>query len=315
MNQRKRHTVGVVIAAMNSAEFLDQALGSLATQTRPADQIVVVDDCSDDDTEKLALRWATVLPVTVIRTPQRLGIWGGRRTGIAALTTDLVAQLDADDMVLPHHLEILSDAYAERPGLISPRPLSWTGSGPASPATYTKDRFPLPGDQLAQLLVTNYVLVGALYSRDLYHRIGGYRQIALGEDWDLWVRLVAGGAPITKVPDPSYLYRVRPGSYSTRFDRNTAQTEVLSKFLESCADPNYRRVAKLAIIQRLGTGYDGADSDPDLGRIVRTADRIEVYDRDDRRLLAMHGREIEYVYDETLRRDTSSLRDILGDGR
>ncbi|WP_405891176.1 glycosyltransferase family 2 protein [Streptomyces sp. NBC_01527] len=37
-------------------------------------------------------------PRQVIGTGRRTGIWGGRRAGIAELTTDLVVQLDADDM-------------------------------------------------------------------------------------------------------------------------------------------------------------------------------------------------------------------------
>jgi len=334
--------VGVVVAAMNSVEFLDQALGSLATQTVPADEVVVVDDSSDDDTAAHARRWTSVLPLRVLTTEHRMGIWGGRRTGIAALTTDLVMQLDADDLVTPHHVEAMREAHARRPGLISPRPLTWTGRGAWRPADYAKARLPLPGDQLAQLLCTNYVLVGAMYPRTLYDEVGGYRQTRFGEDWDLWLRLVAAGLPVSKPDDATYVYRVRPTSYSSLFAKDVAQTEVLERFLAECADPGYRRVAKLALLQRVGPapglapapvtpaqervlagagipGEPAGYTDPDLGLVVRvsahTTEHVAVLDGD-RLVLAGPVRdggrvEARVIEDETLRRDRSSLRDVL----
>ncbi|MFF3792069.1 glycosyltransferase family 2 protein [Streptomyces sp. NPDC001981] len=344
--------VGVVIAAMNSVEFLDQALGSLATQTVPVDEVVVVDDCSDDNTAAHARRWTSVLPLRVIGTGRRTGIWGGRRAGISELTTDLVMQLDADDMFAPHHVEVMRDTYTRRPGLVSPRPLTWTGRGPWQQADYPKARFPLPGDQLAQLLCTNYVIVGAMYPRKLYEEIGGYRQTRYGEDWDLWLRLVAAGAMVSKPDEASYVYRVRAASYSSLFDKDVAQTEVLTRFLSECDSPAYRRIAKLALLQRIGPAFTeglpargvtaaqelilaeaglspervrAAHADPELGLVVRVGtgngahggEHIAVLGSAPERLVlagpvCAGGRiEADLIEDETLRRDRSSLRDIL----
>lgn len=332
--------VGVAVAAMSSVEFLDQALGSLAAQTVPADEVVVVDDASDDHIAAHASRWRAVLPLRVLTTERRPGIWGGLRAGIAALTTDLVMQLDAGDMVTPHHVEAMRDAYIRRPGLVSPRPLIWTGHGTWQPADYGKTRFPLPGDQLAQLLCTNYVLVGAMYSRALYEEIGGYRQTRFGEDWDLWLRLVAAGAEVSKPDDPTYVYRVPGAGYSTLFDKDAAQTGVLNRFLAEHTDPRYRRVAKLAILQRVGLAFTASlaacpvtpaqerliagvglagnmsgHADPDLGLVVNVsayAGAGVAVVADERLVFAGMVRdggwvEAVVVEDEALRWDRSSL--------
>ncbi|MCZ4121793.1 glycosyltransferase family 2 protein [Streptomyces sp. H39-S7] len=344
-----RPTVGVIVPAMNSSDFIDQALGSVAMQTRPVDQIVVVDDCSDDDTVRRVERWSGVLPLTLVRNTRRLGVWGARGTGIERLGTDLVCQLDGDDAFLPHHVEAMCDAYDASPGLISPRPLTWTGRGPFVPGTYTKGRLPLPGDQLVQLLAQNYVVVGALYSRALYDKVGGFRQIAYGEEWDLWLRLVAAGAVVSKPADPSYVYRVRSSSYAGGFARNEAETEVLGRFLAETGDPRLRRAVKIALLQRTGTdglpeahdplaaaGVDAAvltraglgrdhlvyvRRDPDLGWVLSGRDEetggpaTAVIADDGRPVLRMTGGqndcEVTFVEDELLRRDTSSLRDVL----
>lgn len=344
-----RPTVGVIVPAMNSSDFIDQALGSVAMQTRPVDRVVVVDDCSDDDTVRRVERWSGVLPLTLVRNPRRLGVWGARGTGIERLDTDLVCQLDGDDAFLPHHVEAMCDAYDACPGLISPRPLTWTGRGPFVPATYTKGRLPLPGDQLVQLLAQNYVVVGAMYSRELYDKVGGFRQIAYGEEWDLWLRLVAAGAVVSKPADPSYVYRVRASSYAGGFARNEAETEVLGRFLAEADDPRLRRAAKIALLQR--TGPDGLPAapeplvaavpdaavlaraglerdhlvygrrDPDLGWVLAGRDAetggpaTAVIAEDGRPVLRMTGAgndyEVTFVEDELLRRDPSSLRDVL----
>ena len=332
--------MGVVVAAGDSVEVLDQALGSIATQTVPVDEVVVVDDCSDDDTAACARRWSAVLPLRVLETGSRLGLWGGRRAGIAELTTDLVLQLDADDMFAPHHVEEMLAAYRLQLGLVSPRPLTWTGRGPWRPAEYAKGRFPLPGDQLAQLLCTNYVLVGAMYPRTLYEEVGGYRETRFGEDWDLWLRLVAAGAVVSKPDDATYVYRVRAAGYSL-FDKDVAETEVLDRFLAECADPRYRRVAKLALLQRIGPAFaddlppaflapaqdrlladaglvaDRAYRDPDLGLVVLAGAHLAVLGHGPHRLVfagPVHesGRvDPDFIEDEALRRDRSSLRDVL----
>jgi len=146
---------------------------------------------------------------------------------------------------------------------------------------------------------------------------------------------------VSKPDEATYVYRVRATSYSTLFDKDVAQTEVLDRFLAECTDPTYRRVAKLALLQRVGPPADLpartvpdeqarllADAglrgeltgfaDPDLGLVVRAGDRVAVVGDDpagDRIVLAgplRDGRvEAEIIEDETLRRDRSSLRDVL----
>jgi hypothetical protein len=140
---------------------------------------------------------------------------------------------------------------------------------------------------------------------------------------------------VSKPDEPSYVYRVRAASYSSLFDKDVAQTEVLNRFLAECDDPTYRRVAKLAILQRIGPAFVdglpagmltpaqerlvsgpvlGVHTDPELGVVVRQPDRITVLGAD-RVVLSgpvVDGRvEADVIEDETLRRDRSSMRDLL----
>ncbi|WHT15788.1 glycosyltransferase [Crossiella sp. CA-258035] len=334
-------TIGMVIPAHNAEWFLDQALASVAWQSRPVQQVVLVDDGSTDGTAERASRWTDVLPLRVVRSPRRGGIGHARRLGIEHLDTDLVLQLDADDLLLPHHVRAMAQAHERHPGLISPRPLLWDGAGDWRAATYYKNRLPAPGDQLAQLLLLNYVVVGAMFDRRRYQEVGGYRGCAFSEDWDLWLRLVAAGERVTKLETATYVYRRHPGSFSVGVNRQHVQTVVLENFLADCAEGRYRRIAKLSMLQRLGARYldrlppvrapeqvlavlgvaadrlAAVGHDPELGLVLHeaAADRVSVVDLGpaEELRLVLHGRElpdgfqVDYVHDESLRLRWSSL--------
>ncbi len=99
------NTVSVIIPAHNSATTLVEALDSVVHQTRPVQEIIVVDDVSSDDTIRVFENWQRSLTGTVearlLRQSRNTGPAGARNTGIRAATGDWIAFLDADDASLP----------------------------------------------------------------------------------------------------------------------------------------------------------------------------------------------------------------------
>jgi glycosyltransferase involved in cell wall biosynthesis len=84
-------TLSVVIPALNDAEMLEHALAALAMQTRPVDEVIVVDNGSTDATAEVARAGGARL----LFQPQR-GIMSASATGYDAAHTDLIARIDAD---------------------------------------------------------------------------------------------------------------------------------------------------------------------------------------------------------------------------
>lgn len=112
--------VSVVIPAYNAAAFIDEALASVAAQTRPAHEVLVVDDGSIDDTNARVRAWEGRMGPTrliLLDGPNR-GLSTSRNRGILAASGELVALLDGDDYFLPRHLELLVPAFERAPALV-----------------------------------------------------------------------------------------------------------------------------------------------------------------------------------------------------
>lgn len=94
--------VSVVIPAYNAAAFLAETLDSVLGQTRPADEVLVVDDGSTDETAAVAAGYA---PRVTLVTQANRGESAARNLGLSRVSGTWVAWLDADDVWEPTKLE------------------------------------------------------------------------------------------------------------------------------------------------------------------------------------------------------------------
>lgn len=253
--------IGVVIPVYNGAGLIGQTLASIVAQSRPVDDVVVVDDGSTDDSLVEIKAWADRLPLTVIRQPANGGVSCARNAGVAALQTDVVALLDADDIWLPDHVELTLAAHERHGGIVSPAAFIWYPGGALQP--YQKQlglTTPSAPAQLNALLERNYVFVSSLFPRGAFDEVGGFRQPDMVEDWDFWVRLVASGLVVTQLDRATVLYRRHPGNATRNrskvIPREIALLERFRNELPAAQTPAIERAirhrrAELAITEHL----------------------------------------------------------------
>lgn len=87
------------------ADRLDAYFASLAAQTRPADEIVLVLDGEvRDELHQVIARWSETLPVHLIQAEKK-GLATGLNRGLDALTGDIVFRADTDDVNLPDRFQ------------------------------------------------------------------------------------------------------------------------------------------------------------------------------------------------------------------
>lgn len=239
--------MAVIIPAFDVGELLDATLASIAGQSRPADIVVVANDCSSDDTVERARRWQGLLPIEVVSLERNEGPGPARDRAIRTTDTELIALLDADDLWLPDHLETIVAGYEAVPSLVSAAELSWMPGKGVDLAVRRRSKGVPTGHtaQLTTLLQRNYINF-PLFDRATYDLAGGFRgMFRVGEDWDLWIRMVREGVTVTETTHPTALHRVRSHSLSAD-PRRTVELGigVLSTAAEESRTPAERAVVE-----------------------------------------------------------------------
>jgi glycosyltransferase involved in cell wall biosynthesis len=196
-------TITVVIPVRNRAHCIGRALSSVVGQSLPVDEILVVDDGSEDD---LGLALAPYADnVRLLRHGEARGAAAARNTGIAEARGDLIAFLDSDDLWAPRKLEHQL-GFMQRHGFAA----SCTGFGffPAAVPEQSRTAFRPYGESLdiADMAWGCYVAPGStlVCSRQSLLEFGGY-DIALPryEDWDLLLRmLMPAGTRLGFITEP-----------------------------------------------------------------------------------------------------------------
>jgi len=93
--------VSVVITNFNYAKTLRACLSAVFAQSRPAAEVIVVDDCSTDESVQIAAEF----PCTVVRTPRNQGPAAGRNLGIASSSGSIIFFVDSDIALAPDSIE------------------------------------------------------------------------------------------------------------------------------------------------------------------------------------------------------------------
>ena len=180
--------ISVVIPCYNQAQFLGEAIESVLAQTYLPVEIVVVDDGSTDDPEKVAGRYPGV---SFVRQANR-GPAAARNTGLNKSTGSYLLFLDADDRLLPHGLEISERCLRNSPYAFVSGHCAYIledGSPLSTPPQPVVER-----DHYLELLRKNYIWAGStvLHRRVSLEAVDGYDPspaLKGAEDLDLYLRI------------------------------------------------------------------------------------------------------------------------------
>lgn len=109
--------ISVALCTYNGAKYLQQQLDSIATQTRPPDELVACDDASNDETVAILKRFAekAAFPVQIFENEANLGLVKNFERAVEKCTGDIIALSDQDDVWMPEKLERFERVFATEP--------------------------------------------------------------------------------------------------------------------------------------------------------------------------------------------------------
>jgi glycosyltransferase involved in cell wall biosynthesis len=210
-------------------EFLEAAFRSVVhDQTRPPDDVVVVQDGPVPaalEATITGLIHESPVPTTLLALDANVGLGLALDQGMAACAHDIVARMDADDIALPHRFETQVPLVEGGVDLVGSALLEF-GSGPED--IVGRRVPPIAPDEIVRYSrfhqPFNHPTV--VYRRSAVQAAGGYRHLAMMEDYLLFAKMIGQGATVANVAEPLVLYRIGAGAYARRGGVDVLKSEV-----------------------------------------------------------------------------------------
>lgn len=206
--------LSVIIPCHNAAPYLAQTIGSALDQSRPPDEIIVVDDASTDDSRAIARGLAHVEPTVRVLETRNGRASTTRNYGALEATGDLLMFLDADDVIRDDTLEALATALGRDADAVAVCPWfrleleqgTWRSRPPTCRPRHSGE------DALAAWLTGWYhPPCAVLWSRRAFETAGRWDELAtVNDDGDLMMRALLSGVRLAETSRGASYYRRLP---------------------------------------------------------------------------------------------------------
>jgi glycosyltransferase involved in cell wall biosynthesis len=243
---RRTPLVSVVIATYQAEQWIGEALRSILSQTRPPDEVVVVDDGSTDGTRAVLENFGT--QIRVVWQPNA-GYPAAMNRAIREAHGEYVAPCGADDVWEPRKLEWQVETLERHPeldvlfghavffGAFNADHVRPSGEGLLNNHELARDLF--------RCNVIN--MPSVVLRRDLFDRVGWFRDRFVADDYEFFFNCLRVGARFYYDPRPLVRYR--------RHDANiTNNAEELIRAMLQVQSANVDRLDDPALVRSVLAG-------------------------------------------------------------
>lgn len=244
--------ISVIIPTFNRASLLERTIASVERQTLAPIEILLIDDCSTDDTQQKVASISSTIPIIYQRLAKNGGGAVARNAGIRLAKGDYVAFLDSDDEWEVDHLKTLASYTLHQTGdfvVASSAIVSEKG------IVLPKDAF-LPDSSIAQKL--HFVLTGSLafqtstllMPRDTAQKFMFDGRLRRHQDWDLIFRMIRAQTAMFLLPSPTVIYHLQSGANVSRTASIMPSLRFLARHRGAMSRKSIARFVSLEINRR-----------------------------------------------------------------
>lgn len=208
-----RSLVSIIMPAYNSAKYVAQSVRSVQSQTYTAWELIIIDDCSCDNTADIVTQLeAGDSRIRVYRNEHNVGVAESRNKGIELAQGEWIAFLDSDDCWTPYKLEhqvffayshedanfiFTASAFIDENG----RRFKWVMNVPER-VSYE------------QLLKHNLISCSSVMLNKNFIKNHKMYNDSIHEDFALWLEILNDGIVAYGINEPLLVYRISSQSKS-----------------------------------------------------------------------------------------------------
>ena len=227
--------VTVIAICFNHERFVLECLEGIRSQTYPNVQLIVVDDCSTDDSARIIRGWVrdTGVDCALILHDENRGVCRTRNEALALARGEYVSSVSTDDVWAPEKIALQVERMAELPpsvGVLYADADLMDEQGRPLPGTFLERlgrmRRTPEGEVYEALLEQNFIpAMTTLVRTRCYETVGGFDETLDYEDWDMWLR-IAREYEFAHLPRVVARYRLHPSSLSQTLGSRFWDTEI-----------------------------------------------------------------------------------------
>jgi glycosyltransferase involved in cell wall biosynthesis len=270
-------TIAAIIPLYNGAPYIKQALESVFSQDRPADEIIVVDDGSSDDGPRIVESMLFVHKRLKLLRKSNGGQGSARNLGVFNTSCDFIAFLDQDDFWYDNHLSVLEDFFISkddgRLGYVYSNPdrIANNGNIIARCCINNLKHQQHPKRSLMDCLERDMMILpsSSLISRKVFLAVGGFDERFKGyEDDDLFIRIFRAGYTAEYINAGLYAWRDNPTSTSYSRKMMISRELYFDKVTNGDITAKLSRAERAVISHRFGRSGSG-----DIKAAIKRNDR------------------------------------------
>ena len=184
-----KNNISVVIPVFNGEKYLERTLFSIFNQSYKVDEVLFINDGSDDNSKQIIFNWKKKLPIVYYENNKNMGVPFSLRKGISLSKGDIIFRLDCDDEWKKNHVRNLmniidknktSVLFASRAYYKFPKKRCFYKSKILSNKTIRKD-----------LMWDNPIVHSTVaFRKEDYFQTIGYSNLLCAHDYSLFIELL-----------------------------------------------------------------------------------------------------------------------------
>jgi len=232
----------VVIPTYNRAAFIKATLQSVLSQTYPNFEIIVVDNCSTDNTDQVLDSFIRAGQIKFIKHEQNFERARSRNTGMKAARGDFLTLLDSDDYMYPNNLADAAEYARTHPDIKCFHNLfEFVNS-----AGKVVRRYPMPSlkNQRKAIAGGNFMsCIGDFIHREIYqhYEFDTTPELIGAEDWEFWLRVLAD-YQVGRIEKVNSGVLQHDGRSVNSQNRQSMKTGLEKLYLKLSTDPHLAKV-------------------------------------------------------------------------